>query len=248
MKNKIIKYTITAAFWVAVWQLISLVVGLEILVPSPIKTLTTLFSLLGEGKFYLAVVSSLIRIISGFAFGVIVGLSGAILSVRLSLFKTLFSPILRLVRAVPVASFIILAFVWIKTDLVPVFISFLMVLPIVWDNAQSGILNTDKKLLEMGRVFGLTEKEILTRIKIPSIVPSLISACMTALGLSWKAGIAAEVICKPISSLGGNLADAKVYLETPTVFAVTGVVVILSLLLEILIKRTVRRFTYDKYE
>lgn len=248
MKNKLIKNILTATFWVAVWQLISMAVGLEILIPSPIKTLTTLFSLLGEGSFYLAVVSSLFRIISGFLLGVILGVIGAVLSVRFPVFDALASPILRFARAVPVASFIILAFVWIKTDLVPVFISFLMVLPIVWDNAQSGILNADKKLIEMGKVYELSEKEITSRIRIPLIVPSFISACMTALGLAWKAGVAAEVICKPINSLGGNLADAKVYLETPTVFAVTAVVVILSLLLETLIKKTVRRFTYDKYE
>ena len=246
--KSIIKTVITATFWLAVWQLISMAVGLDILVPSPITTLLALFDMAKTGGFYLAVLYSLFRIIVGFALGVIFGVLGAVLSVRFSIFKMLTSPILRLIRAVPVASFIILTLVWIKSNNLPIFICFLMVLPIIWDNVESGISSADKKLIEMGKVYGLADNEILSKIKIPLIMPSFISALMTSLGFAWKSGIAAEVICKPLNSLGGMLQDSKVYLETPRVFALTAVVALLSLLLETLIKKAIRRFTYDKFE
>lgn len=245
--KKILKLVITAAFWVAVWQVIALAVGLDILVPSP---KTTLFALIEMGKtasFYMAVLKSLLRIIIGFCSGVVLGVLGALLSNRFALFKMLTSPILKLIKAVPVASFILLAFVWIQRDTLPIFICFLMVMPIVWDNVENGVSAADKKLIEMGEVFGLNGREIISRIKIPLILPSFISSCMTALGFAWKSGIAAEVICRPVSSLGGMLQDAKVYLDTPQVFALTAVVALLSILLEAIIKRAVRRYTYDKY-
>ena len=99
----------------------------------------------------------------------------------------------------------------------------------------------------MARVYRMTPYSILVHIKIPSVLPTFISTCMTALGFAWKSGVAAEVICRPASSIGGMLQQAKVYLETPEVFALTAVVAALSLLIEVIVRRAVRRFTYDKY-
>ena len=76
-------------------------------------------------------------------------------------------------------------------------------------------------------------------------MPSFIAAAVSALGFAWKSGVAAEVICRPASSLGRLLQDAKLYLETPRVFALTAVVAVLSLLLEIAVKRLARRFLND---
>ena len=147
----------------------------------------------------------------------------------------------------PVASFIILALVWIKSAYLAVFISFLMVLPIIWTTVQSGIEGLDRKYLEMAQVFGLSSAKTLFQIKIPFIMPSFIASATSALGFAWKSGVAAEVICRPANSLGKLLQDAKLYLETPRVFAVTATVALLSLLLELIIKRVTRRFSNDKH-
>lgn len=245
--KKILKYAAVTAFWLAVWQLAAVAVKQEILIPSPAATLSVLLRLCRDGSFWLSVLMSLLRIISGFLLGVAAGVAGAVISSRFALFRALTSPILRLVRAVPVASFIILALVWIKSGILPVFICFLMVLPMVWDSVLTAIENVDAKLLEMARVYRMTSYGILVHIKIPSVLPTFISTCMTALGFAWKSGVAAEVICRPASSIGGMLQQAKVYLETPEVFALTAVVAALSLLIEVIVRRAVRRFTYDKY-
>ncbi|MBR4086996.1 MAG: ABC transporter permease subunit, partial [Clostridia bacterium] len=142
-------------------------------------------------------------------------------------------PLLHLIRSVPVASFIILALVWIHTPWLPVFISFLMVLPLFWGNIRTGMAQTDTKELEMGKVLGLSRGKIWKRIRLPALKPYFRSACITGLGFAWKSGVAAEVICRPDLSLGDLLQSAKLQLETPTVFALTIVIAILSLLLEL---------------
>ena len=168
-----------------------------------------------------------------------------ILSYRFKIFKAVFSPILQLVKAVPVASFIILALVWLHAATLPIFISFLMVLPMIWTNVETGLSGIDKKYLEMAEVYKIDKLKVFFQIKMPFIMPSLISASLTALGFAWKSGIAAEVICRPKNSLGNMLQESKLYIETPEVFALTAVVALLSMLLELVIRRTLRRYTHD---
>ena len=245
--KKFLKWTAVSLLWLAVWQLSAAAVGQELLIPYPKAVLLTLFELGATADFWRAVLYSMLRITAGYILGVIVGTVGAVLSAGFQAFKAIFSPVLHLIRAVPVASFIILALVWIKSAYLAVFISFLMVLPMVWTTVQSGIESIDPKYLEMARTFGVSPAKILFEIKIPFIMPSFVASATSALGFAWKSGVAAEVICRPANSLGKLLQDAKLYLETPRVFAVTATVALLSLLLELLVKRITRRFLNDKH-
>lgn len=244
--KKILKITAVSLLWLAIWQVIAITINQEILIPTPFKTFISLLELAKTPKFWFSVFWSMLRIIIGYLLGVVVGTIGGVLTAYSKIFKSLITPILHLIRAVPVASFIILSLVWLKSSNLPIFISFLMVLPMIWGNVENGLNNIDIKFLEMAKIFRIKPIKVFFNIKLPLILPSLISTSITALGFSWKSGVAAEVICRPINSIGGMLQDAKIYLETPNVFALTAVVAILSLLLETIIKRTLRRYTGDK--
>jgi NitT/TauT family transport system permease protein len=233
---KILKAALVAAFWIGVWYFISLWVNREILVPSPQKTLETFISLFATEKFRTALVKSLLRILVGFLLALVFGCVGAVLSYRFKFFEELFTPLLNLVRAVPVASFIILALVWIKTNSLPVFISFFMVLPIIWDNMLHGMRGVETAALEAAAVDGAGKWRQIFYIVLPNLAPAFLSSAVTGLGFAWKAGIAAEVICRPPESLGNMLASAKNYLESAEVFAITATVIVLSLVFETLLK------------
>jgi NitT/TauT family transport system permease protein len=232
-----------ALFWLAVWQVASLVVGQELLVPAPAVVGATLLGLAGTPAFWETVGWSLLRVGGGFVAGVVVGCVAAVLTTRFRTADALLSPALRVVRAAPVASFVILALVWIPTGRLPAFISFLMVVPVVWDNVAAGIRGVQRELLELAVVFRFGWWRTLRRVRVPSVLPFLAAACTTGMGLAWKSGVAAEVISRPELSIGRQLQDAKVYLETPAVFAWTITVVALSLLLERLLRLALARFT-----
>ena len=153
----------------------------------------------------------------------------------------LFKPVLTVVRATPVASFIILALVWIKRDNISTFISFLMVLPILWSNVTEGIAQCDSDLLEMARAFHFSKTALISKIYIPSVMPYFFAGCTTAIGLSWKAGVAAEVLSLPKHALGSELYYSKIYLETPSLFAVTLVVIVMSIILEKLLRLALKK-------
>ncbi len=230
-----------AVFWIAVWWGLAVLVRQEILIPSPLAVLQTLWALLPSGTFWGSVAMSLWRILLGFAAALLVGTVLAVLTSRFSVVRALFAPLLHVVRAAPVASFIILALVWINYDIIPAFIAFLMVLPIVWVNVEEGIHRTDPALLQMVAAYRVSAWRRLTALYIPSVKPFFMTACVNGLGFAWKSGVAAEVICHPEWAIGSKLQDAKIYLETPEVFAWTAVVILLSILLERLLVRLARR-------
>lgn len=239
-RNKWLVGTAVAVFWVTVWTLLSGAVGEEILLPSPAKVCETLWALWSTATFWRSVVLSLLRILGGFVAAVFGGTLLAVLTTRCLPAHVLLSPLLHIVRAAPVASFIILAYVWLHVQILPAFIAFLMVVPLVWANVCEGIRNTDKKLIETARVFRLGRWKTLTLIHLPSVRPYFVAACTTGLGFAWKSGIAAEVICTPANSIGKQLYSAKAYLETPEVFAWTVTVVVLSVVFEQILVRAVR--------
>lgn len=243
--KSILKWAAVALLWLTAWQLAAAAVDKEILIPYPragffksYKPLQNLGILGCRGAFAASHNGRL-------SFGYCGRRTGAVLSSRFKVFKVVFSPVLHIVRAVPVASFIILALVWIKSAYLAVFISFLTVTPMIWSSTESGIENIDVKYLEAAKIFRLNPFKTLFEVKLPFLLPSFTASAANALGFAWKSGVAAEVICRPAGSIGRLLQDAKLYLETPNVFAVTAVVALLSLAFEIIIKRIAKRFMYD---
>lgn len=215
-------------FWLAVWQIASLAIGQVLFLPSPLQVLQSLSRLVVTGVFWASVGRSLLRIALGFALGFLVGVVLAGLSAAFNFVKLLLRPLLLLVKATPVASFIILALVWVSSRNLSVFVSFLMVLPAMYNATLAGIGQTDKNLLEMAKVFKVGTLRRLRAIYLPALLPSLLSGCELALGLCWKSGIAAEVIGLPPGTIGERLYQAKLYLATPEVFAWTAVIILLS--------------------
>jgi NitT/TauT family transport system permease protein len=246
MANKILKKTAILIFWLLVWQVLSLIISHSLIIPSPLNTLKALIYLAQTKDFYLSVLYSLMRIILGFTLGVVVGFLCGLLSAKSLTFKEITAPAVQLIKAVPVASFIILAFFWFKSSNLPIFIAFLMVLPIIWSTTETALRGIDTKYIEMGQVFRLSKVQIFFKIKLPLIFPAFISSALTSLGFAWKSGIAAEVITKPLYSLGSMLEQSKTHLEIAEVFALTAVVAMLSLLLEITLKKLLGRYNHVK--
>ena len=112
-----------------------------------------------------------------------------------------------------------------------------MVVPLVWQSCHDALDGSDKKLCEMGKVFGISKPGILFKIRLPLCVPEIITACVNGLGFAWKSGVAAEVICTPEISLGHEIFRGKFNLDYESVYAATLCVVILSLFIEVLLKR-----------
>ena len=96
--------------------------------------------------------------------------------------------------------------------------------------------STDGQLLELARAYRFSRGRTVRLIYLPSLRPYFLSALTTSMGLAWKSGVAAEVLCWPRPGIGTQIYNSKLYLEIPELFAWTAVVVALSLLLERLLR------------
>lgn len=232
-----------ALFWLVLWAVAAAAVGQTLLLPGPWPVLKTLGVLVREAGFWRTVWASILRAGGAFLGGIVLGVVLAVCAHMAAWFDALLRPAVSVIRATPVSSFIILALVWLQNSAVPVLAGIVMVLPVVWGNVTEGIRSTDPALLEMARMYGFSTKQKLFKVYLPSVLPTFLAACETAMGLCWKATIAAEVLGIPRLAIGTQLRDAKVYLETEALFAWTLVVIVLSMALERLFARGVHLWT-----
>lgn len=230
--KKILKIALIAFIWLAIWETIHLIVGKELLVPSPISVFMRMLKLMITLPFWQSIGGSILRILIGFAAGIVSGLIIGVLTALIPWLNAFLAPAARVIRATPVASFIILLFVFVSKNNIPVVTAFLMVLPVVWANVFEGIKNTDKKLLEMAKVFELKKSVVIKNIYVPQILPFFLASVKSGMGLAWKAGVAAEVLVNPKFGIGTAIYESKIYLETCDLFAWTVFVIIISVILE----------------
>ncbi len=246
IKNRFLKPLIALIFWVLVWYLIAALIDKEIFLPYPHTVLKRFFAISFQPDFLKTVIISFLRILLGFTVGTVFGFLLALLTNHSVFAETLISPAIRVVRTTPVVSFILLAYLWLSNDTIPIVIALLMVVPIVWQNVSAGLSNLDNNLLEMASVFKLSKAKTFGKIILPQLRPYLYSGCLTSLGLAWKSGIAAEVISYPNIAIGKKMNEAKVLLDTADVLVWTFTVIILCLAFEILFRLLFNRKRFNQ--
>ncbi len=214
------------------WQVAAMAVGAQALLPSPIDVLCKLFEVVGAADFLAVFFYSAGRIALGFLCGFVAGVLLALLSARFRVAETLLFPYMVTVRSIPVASFVVLAYLLLDRSALSGFISFLIVLPLVYNNLLAALRERSRELDEMAAVFSVSYFDRLRYIWVPAIRPALLSASSSSIGLAWKSGVAAELIAMVGGSIGDQIYLAKLNIDTPSLFAWTVVIVLGSLLSE----------------
>ena len=230
--GNIIRKTGVIVFWLVLWQFTSMLIQNRIVFVGPIEAGRALAGQIGTGDFWITIGHTMFKIAGGFLMAFITGILLGLAAYRFRFIKELLEPVILLFESVPVASFVIVALIWIGSRNLSVFISFLVVLPLIYINTLHGFESADRKMLEMAEVFHIRPLRKLIYIYRPYVYPHLVSGCSVALGMCWKSGIAAEVIGVPAHSIGEKLYMAKIYLSTADLFAWTFVIIIISMLFE----------------
>lgn len=233
MRGKVtIRKCLVWLFWIAVWQTANMAIHNNIIFVGPLDIIVSLIHQAGDISFWLTILHTFTKISLGFLAAFFLSILLGSAAYVFPLIKEFLEPIIMLIKSVPVASFVILALIWIGSGGLAVFTAFLVVVPMVYTSTLSGLESTDPKLLEMARVFCIPHWKRIHYIYIPAALPYVRNGCRTALGMSWKSGVAAEVIGIPEGSIGEQLYYSKLYLDTAGLFAWTFVIIIISALFE----------------
>ena len=218
-----------------VWQLLSYAVDNTYFLPGVPDTFHALIRLAGTEKFIVSILTSLLRVALGLVFGILFGVLLGTFSHLLPVVHTLVSPIISVMKATPIATVILILWFTFTDATLAIFVVFLMVTPIIWQNVYDGYRSIPKELREVCDVYQFTLSKRIRLLIFPAVVKYLIPAVITSIGLAWKAEIAAEIMT--YSNIGRSIQDFKTLsYDTSSVFAWAVVIITLSIILEKLTK------------
>lgn len=230
--KEIIKRTTAVAIALAVWQTAALKIHQRILLVTPLAVAKRLLTIWEVRDFWTSIWFTFYHIAAGFIAGLLIGIILAVAASKSGIIETLLWPWMATIRSVPVASFVVICLIWLSAQNLSVFISFLMVVPVIYQNTLTGLRRKDVQMSEMAKIFRLPWYRRIWYITLPCVAPYLISACQVTTGLAWKAGVAAEIIGTPNGSIGQKLYLAKIYLDTDDLLAWTVIIVFISVVSE----------------
>ena len=239
--KRILKYSLIVLFWLGVWWLTSIIVGMPLILPSPIDVVIKLGEMALTPSFWRVMLVSALRVTAGIAISYVSGFLLAVLCYKVHFLFDLMVPVISVIKTTPVSSFILIALVFFNRDLIPGAIAALMVFPIVFSNTMEGLSSPSAAMMETARAYKLSFYNRIRCIWIPTLRPFLVSAAGACAGLAIKAGIAAEVLISPEVSIGKYMYSAKQNMEYVELFAWTLAVIIFSFLVDYTFKLILRR-------
>lgn len=223
-------------FWLLVWEILARCLEVSFVFPTVSETFHAVFVLLGQGIFYISIGFSLLRVLLGFTIGLFLGGALAILAHYIAPLRVLISPVMSVIKASPVASFIMVLWCFISAPFVPIVIGALMVSPLIFHNVFDALNTNNSELAEVCKIYKITGFRKFRFLYLPTFLEFLIPAAVAGIGLCWKASVAAEIIAYTKNSIGREIYLSKAYLEGANLFAYTITVILLSLIFENLMR------------
>lgn len=213
------------------WHITARVMDLGFLLVSPVDVAGRLLTIWFDPIFWPTVGNSLVRLALGFTLAFTAACIMATIAGRFHFVEILLWPYIVTFTSVPLISFIIVFLIWLSSSQLAIFVSFLVVFPVIYSNVLEGIKSTEPQLLEMARLYKVPWLRRILFIYLPNIKPFLVSACSIAVGMAWRSVVAAEVLGIVDGSVGEQLYMSKIYLETCELFAWSAIIVLISTLL-----------------
>jgi len=247
-KKRLLISSVSCIALVIVWEIASVALNASVILPSPFEVAASVVRLFASPAFLKNVGSTVLRAVFSF---LIIFIAGSVAGTAAGLHPALdavLSPFVTLLKATPVMSVILLAFIWFSTGAVPVFAAFLMAFPVMYVQVLNGSQRLDAKLMQMCSVYGITGRKYLLNFVIPSLVPSYVTGAKQSLSMIWKVVIAAEVLTVPSSGIGRSLQLSQVRLDTASVFAWTIIAVVLTFAGDSLFNLIIRKKLSGRYD
>ncbi len=218
---------------IIIWCVLSASINDELILPNFCLTVKEFFNLFKSGEFYSSLFMTVLKSLISFLISFILALFFGILSYRHNLFKKFINPIISIMRALPTVAVVLLLLVWTNSFIAPIIVTSLVVLPTVYTGVINDLSNIDVKQIEMCKVFNVNNKDIINKVLLPQIMPSILNTVGSSMSLNIKLMVAAEVLSATGNSLGNLLQYySNVSLETAKMLSLVIVCIIIGILIE----------------
>ena len=204
-KDKLLNYAlplITIVCILVLWSIASISIGSEYILPSVTKTLSALVELLGQGKFYVAFLLTLLRSTIAFIISFLIAGVLAVLAHKSKKAERLILPFISIIRALPTIAIVLLLLFWTNEQVAPIIVTMLVVMPTTYTHLKSALGTVSVLSVEAGKVDGADKKQLLLKVQLPQIAPAVYNAIGSGLSLNFKLMVAAEVLSATVKSIG----------------------------------------------
>lgn len=238
--------------FLTIWELLSRIgyIAPQIL-PSPSGVAQTASELIRDGSLFVHLGYSLARAAVGFAIGGFIGFSLGLAVGFSRLAEAVLDRSIQMIRAVPFMALLPLVIIWFGVDESgKIFLVALAVMFPIYINTVLGIRQVDPKLLEVGRVTGLSRRDLVRRIILPGAMPSILTGVRYALAVAWLALVIAETVATN-KGIGFLAMDAREFLQTNVIVLTILIYAIIGVVADSLARALERKFlswhpNYDK--
>ncbi len=218
-----------------IWEVLSIIVGNDVKLPSFIDTLKALYIIITDETFFISISNTMIRVLKSFSISFVFAVILGILSGFFNPIYYLLKPIILVQRSIPTMAVILLSLIWLNREISPILVGSLIVFPVLYTSVVSSIRQVDKKLIEMVNVYKLDLKRKIRYLYIPSIKESLLSISAVAVSLCIKVTVAAEVLSQPKNAIGTSFQLEKAAINTAGVFAWAIIAILIASLFEYIV-------------
>lgn len=232
---------LTVAVLFAVWEIAARAVNSEYVLPTVPQTFSAMIKLFGSAEFYSALSGTLGRTFAAFVVSFALAYFLAFVAEKSETVKSVVSVIIAIIRVLPTVAVIILVLFWTNSYIAPIIVTSTVVLPAMYGAATEALKSVDEDALICCKAFGVSKKEVLFKVKLPQIAPSVCRSAGRGLSLNLKLMVAAEVLAATAKSLGNMMNDGNYYLEIPKLFALVLAVIAAGLVAELVFSGLAKR-------
>lgn len=218
---------------IVIWEAMALAANDVYVLPTFAQTVSRFFELFTYGAFYSALFSTLLRSLIAFAISFVIASILSFLASEYKNAKRAITPIIAFMRALPTIAVVLLLVVWTNSQVAPVIVTMLVVLPTVYANMTDAFSVVDKDVVQALKLYGVPKKQILKKVIVPQMTPAILHSVGAGLSLNLKLMVAAEVLSQTPVSMGYLLNFSKTYYEISTMLSLVIVSVVIGILIEL---------------
>lgn len=221
---------------ILLWWIVALIIGVELILPTPWVAIEHAWKFLSSASFWVGLGNTLLRASIAFVISYLIALFLALTSSLSSLAGKIAGGILSVVRSIPTMSIILLLLIWVKPTGAPIFVASIVICPTLYSIFYGAISSVDPKLKEMCKLYRVPLKKQILSLYLPSMAEALFEGTASSLSLNLKLVIAAEALAITKNSVGAMMQNAKVWLETGDLMAITFLAVLIGIFAEFLVR------------
>lgn len=219
MKKSFINWIKFIVVVVLFWELFSILLNNNFILPSPFTVLKTMISFLGNIKFYTASLFTIIRVIVSIILSFILAFFSSFLCARFPLIKDYFSKLLLIIRTLPNVAIIILLLFWIPREMTVLVVTLFLLFPIIHEELYNTITQINHEYHDLFYIYPQSFFRKLKFVYMPLMHTAISSTLISTGTLAFKVIVMAEILAQISVGIGRQIQIARVNVELHEVMA-----------------------------